>query len=585
MICRYRITAASVLSLFVLHIAVTNVSAAATEESMYQKARQSYYSLKKSAKKRKQRVNWLKVINNYEKTQKKYPGGKYGDKSLFMAAKLYKELNPYSGQSKDLKSSNKLLGKLIKNYPESNLADDAVFMMGENYEKMGYKHDAYRAYWNITKKYKKGDMIKGAKKKLSSLKKYAPVRKSSAAKIGKRKKKSPSAPLPKNREYTRVMSIRHWSNPNYTRIMVALDREAKYESHLLRRDPSIGKPPRLYLDIYNARKSGSWKEEEIPIHDGLLKKARVAQNEANKVRVVLDIESIKDFNIFPTMNPYGIIIDVTGDDVIRNPSIASLLPGDEKDKTGLKEAIEGEAISLSRQLGLGIRKIVIDPGHGGKDPGAIGLRRTKEKDVNLKIARELKKKLETDYNYLVVLTRNSDKFLELHERTAIANMENADLFVSLHVNANRNRRAFGMETYVMNARATDRYSAEVAARENAVTSNKMGAFGSILEKILVDMQKTNKVNESIRLASSIQKNMYGLMSKKYGSVKNLGIKKGPFYVLIGAKMPSVLVEVGFISNKMEEKRLRNKQYIDHLSESIAQGIDKYSQIIKTASNI
>ncbi len=171
------------------------------------------------------------------------------------------------------------------------------------------------------------------------------------------------------------------------------------------------------------------------------------------------------------------------------------------------------------------------------------------------------------------------------QQTDIANMENADLFVSLHVNAHRNKRAFGMETYVMNARATDRYSAEVAARENAVTSNKMGAFGSILEEILVDMQKTNKVNESTRLASSIQKNMHGFMSKKYKKVKNLGIKKGPFYVLIGAKMPSVLVEVGFISNKMEEKRLRNKKYLNYLSESIARGIDKYSQIFKTASNI
>jgi len=558
---------------------------------MYQKARQSYFSLEKSAKKRKLRTNWIKVISSYKEVEEKYPGGRRGDESLFMAAKLYRELNPYSGLRSDLNSSNKLLTKLLENYHKSSLADDSIFMMGENFEKMGQKKDAYNAFEKITENYKKGDRVRDAKKKLSALKKYAPSGKAAPEKTvlrkpkkARSKKNSASRTPPNSGAYTRVTDIRHWSNPKYTRIMIALDGEAKYESHLLRRDPSLGKPPRLYLDIYNARKSDPWKEE-IPIHDGLLKKARVAQNAADKVRVVLDIESIKDFNIFPMMDPYRIIIDVRGDDVIRNPSIEALLPGDVKDKKRLKEAIEDESLSLSRQLGLGIRKIVIDPGHGGKDPGAIGPNRTKEKDVNLSIAKALKKKLETDYNYIVVLTRSRDEFLELHERTAIANMESADLFVSLHANANRNKRASGIETYVMNARATDRFSAEVAARENAVTSNRMGAFGSILEAILVDMQKTNKVNESTRLASSIQKNMHGFMSKKYKGVKDLGVKKGPFYVLIGANMPSVLVEVGFISNKGEEKRLRNDDYINYLSDAIALGIDKYSNIIKTASNI
>jgi N-acetylmuramoyl-L-alanine amidase len=142
-----------------------------------------------------------------------------------------------------------------------------------------------------------------------------------------------------------------------------------------------------------------------------------------------------------------------------------------------------------------------------------------------------------------------------------------------------------METYVMNARASDRYAAEVAARENAVTSNSMGEFGSILEEILVDMQKTNKVNESSKLAASVQGSMHKDMAKKYSRIKNLGVKKAPFYVLIGANMPSILVETGFISNYKEEKRLRSSKYLKNLSAAMAKGISGYAKAVKRGSNI
>ena len=326
-------------------------------------------------------------------------------------------------------------------------------------------------------------------------------------------------------------------------------------------------------------------KEEIPINDGLLKRARAAQYDGSTVRVVLDIENIKDYKIFPMLDPFRIIIDMRGGDVLSSPTIETLLQGKKGDKKSLQAAIEEESLSLSRQLGLGIRKIVIDAGHGGKDPGAIGYGRTKEKDVNLKMAKALKARLEKQFNYQVVLTRSTDRYLSLEERTAIANMENADLFISIHANANRNRKAYGIETYVMNARASDRFAAEVAARENAVTSHSQGEFGSILEAILVDMTKTNKVNESTKLASSIQTNIRGYMSKRYSGVKDLGVKRAPFYVLIGANMPSILIEIGFITNKREGKRLRNGKYVDSMANAIALGIDKYAKVIKTASNI
>ncbi|MBE9502616.1 MAG: N-acetylmuramoyl-L-alanine amidase [Proteobacteria bacterium] len=585
------------LNVFVLSMSASNSIAATDETSRYEDARTSYYALKNSAKTRKFRHNWIKVMEKYKKVVNKYPKGKWADESLFMIAKLYKELHPYSGNKGDIKKSNEYSEKLARNYPESNLADDALFMMGENYEKLGKEKSAYNSFILIVEKYKEGDQVADARNKVIKLKKslslnltsgVSPGKKSSAVsppvKADSRHSSEKQVKVGGKRGFSNVTEIRHWSNPHYTRIVVQLDSQSKYHAHLLRQDPSIGKPPRLYVDIFGARKKGSLKEE-IPINDGLLKRARAAQYDNDTVRVVLDIESIKDYKIFPMLDPFRIIIDVRGGEALTSPTIESLIPGNAKDKKSLQAALEEENLSLSRQLGLGVRKIVIDAGHGGKDPGAIGRGKTREKDVNLKIAKALKRKLEKNFNYDVVLTRSTDRYLRLEERTAIANMENADLFISIHANANRNKKAHGIETYVMNARASDRFAAEVAARENAVTSHSQGEFGSVLEAILVDMSKTNKVNESNKLASSIQTNIRSYMSKRYTSVKNLGVKRGPFYVLIGANMPSILVETGFITNRREEKRLRNNKYIDSLTNAIALGIDKYAKVIKIASNI
>ena len=592
MIGRGRIFIKLLIALFVIHFAASHTSAASKEETSYQSARDAYYDLKGSAKKRKFRHNWIKVIKKYERVYKKYPKGPRSDESLYMAAKLYMELSPFSGKDEDLGKSNKYLETLVNKYPKSPLADDAAFMMGENYEKLGDEEKAYNAYIMVLEKFSKGDMAGKARKRTSSLK--ASISKSSLVKPSPAKSVPVKSKPVERRETERgktkssqgkrsgnvhVTDVRHWSNPNYTRIVIYLDGPAKYKHHLLRQDPGLGKPPRLYIDIFGSRKIGSL-DEEIPINDGLLKRARAAQHDHKTVRVVLDIESIKDYKVFPMPDPFKIVIDVWGEDRIKAPKIEAFLPGGKRDKMGLQATIKDETMSLSKQLGLGIRKIVLDPGHGGKDPGAVGPRGTKEKDVNLRIAKSLKKKLEQNFSYQVVLTRSDDRYLGLAERTAIANMENADLFISIHVNANRNKRAYGMETYVMNARASDRYAAEVAARENAVTSNSMGEFGSVLEEILVDMQRTNKVNESSKLASSVQRGMVNYIAKRYDRVKNLGVKKAPFYVLIGANMPSILVEVGFISNKTEEKRLRTDKYVENLSSAMALGIDRYAKLIK-----
>ena len=220
---------------------------------------------------------------------------------------------------------------------------------------------------------------------------------------------------------------------------------------------------------------------------------------------------------------------------------------------------------------MGVSRIVVDAGHGGKDPGAKGYYRdAREKNITLGIAKRLKKKLEAKIGCEVVMTRSGDKFLTLEERTALANTKDADLFISIHVNAHRNKNAYGTETYFLNL-ATDEEAIRVAAMENATSTKNI----SDLQTILMDLMQNAKINESSRLASYVQTNMVGHLKKKYSKVRDKGVKQAPFYVLLGAQMPSILVETSFISNPRECKRLMDPAYQERLCDGIVMGIEKY----------
>ncbi|MFQ5735453.1 MAG: N-acetylmuramoyl-L-alanine amidase [Thermodesulfobacteriota bacterium] len=358
---------------------------------------------------------------------------------------------------------------------------------------------------------------------------------------------------------SKVDEIRHWSNPSYTRVVISLDKEASFDYRLLKKDPSISVPwRRLYIDIHGTRIT-SGLQRSIPINDGLLKKARVGQYKRDTVRVVLDIESIKDYKIFPLSNPYRIVIDVSGE------------PGS---KRAARPAARPPALSstpsLTQQLGLKVRRIVVDAGHGGKDPGAIGRGGLKEKDVTLRLAKMLASELRDKLDAEVILTRNRDVFIPLEERTAIANSKDADLFVSIHINASPRRAASGIETYILNI-SNDEEAIRVAARENSTSRRSV----SDLEFILNDLIKTAKTNDSARLAESVQVKLVTNLKRKYRNVRGNGVKGAPFYVLVGTKMPAILVEVSFISNPREEKRLRDKKYLREVVKGIRTGLEHY----------
>ncbi|RLA99164.1 MAG: hypothetical protein DRG83_13465 [Deltaproteobacteria bacterium] len=222
-----------------------------------------------------------------------------------------------------------------------------------------------------------------------------------------------------------------------------------------------------------------------------------------------------------------------------------------------------------------MKTIVIDPGHGGRDCGAIGYRRIKEKKVVLAIAKRLKEEIKKRHPHMrVILTRYKDRYISLEERTAIANTRKADLFVSIHANAHRNRRVSGVETFFLNF-ATDEEAVRVAALENATSRKSI----SDLQSILHDLMLNSKIAESSNLAYMVQRKLVHRLRSKFRHVRDHGVKQAPFYVLIGAKMPAILVETSYISNPMEAKRLNNSRYQREIAKGIADGIDAYiSQI-------
>ena len=530
-------------------------------ELLLKKADRCRKSLYRSSGDRKYRHNWLKCVHKYEIIYKRFPKNDQAAWAMYHSAHLYTHLYTYSGKSKDLDEAVRLYKRLTDKYPGHRLADDAQYLIGEIYYK--YKKDYPQAYVEFLKmdiKFPSGDMRPRAKKRLDQL----------SLILSKKKEKAIEKKAGSKVTLVSVKDIRHWSTSNYTRVVIDLDGPTKYKHHLLKKDPSLKKPCRLYLDLKNTRVT-SRIDREIPIKDGLLLRSRAGQYTKNSVRVVLDTESIGGYKVFHLYDPFRIVVDVRKleNGAPKTGSVIALKK--RKARKGVRRTrTREEKVSLARQLGLNVKRIVIDPGHGGKDPGCILGKKLREKDLVLSIAKKVAKKIKKETGCEVILTRNRDIFLSLEQRTAIANMKKADLFISIHVNAHRSRKVWGLETYYLNM-ATDERSVMVAARENATSEKNI----SDLQVILNDLMLNTKINESSQLAFDIQKGMISKVGRKYKRVRSLGVKQAPFYVLIGAQMPAILVETGFITNQMERKRLVSNTYQECVAEGICTGIRSY----------
>jgi N-acetylmuramoyl-L-alanine amidase len=523
-------------------------AAASRAETLFYQAEACQRELEGDPARQKYRHHWMRCIDKFKDVYQQDPDGGWAPAALYRAGALYLDLARFSGSAADRREGIDLLQRLVRRFERSAYRTKAEALLGPT---------------------AKAPAPSAPPQKAPPAAQAKPVPPTTRAVAAPAKTAAPAPERPNGSPAT-VESLRFWSNPNYTRVVVDLDGATAYRHHLLKKDPEIGKPQRLFIDL-DASRLGKDLQRQIPINDDLLLDARAGQYDVNTVRVVVDIKSFKTYKIFSLNNPFRIVIDVWGQGgetlaaAKASPRAPAASPSQVADPGKLPPG------ALARQLALGVGRIVIDPGHGGKDFGAPGyLKGVHEKHVVLDIAKRLAKKIKARLGCEVILTRDTDRFLTLEERTAIANTRNADLFISIHTNAARNQRAYGIETFFLNL-ATDDDAILVAARENATSEKNI----SDLQTILLDLMQNAKINESSRLACHVQGALYGHMNGRYSQVRDKGVKQAPFYVLLGAQMPAVLVETSFISNQRECQRLIDPKYQEHLCEGIVKGIETY----------
>ncbi|GAB6161486.1 N-acetylmuramoyl-L-alanine amidase [Desulfothermus naphthae] len=456
---------------------------------------------------------------------------------------------------RDFLNSIKYFELLVKKYPGHPWGDDAKLYSAKiKLNRFKNIEDAYIDLLYIVNIYPKGDKVKEAQKLLKELdRKYLTKLKKNLT------KKKSNVTFAKNaKNLAKVINIRKWADKDYARIVVDLTDEVKFKKFVLKNKVYS----RLVVDLKGAYLPKNLLDiKKIELKKNFLYQVRFAQFKKNVVRFVFYVGHIKDFKVFALENPYRIVVDIYGQKDLGNVKL-------------VKEAVKKSqklSESLIEQLGLDIKTIMIDPGHGGKDPGAI-CRGLKEKDINLRLAKILGTILRRK-GFKVLYTRTTDKFIPLEERTVMANTMGADLFISIHVNAHRNRRIRGIEVYYLNI-ASSKDAIRVAARENAVSSRKI----SDLQLILTDLMLNSKIKESSILASKVL-NKILLTCKRYRPENN-GVRQAPFYVLMGARMPAILIEIGYITNPQDRKRLRSYSYLKSLAKGVVQGILAYRKSIK-----
>jgi N-acetylmuramoyl-L-alanine amidase len=337
-------------------------------------------------------------------------------------------------------------------------------------------------------------------------------------------------------EAPRVVRIESWPGRDAARIAITLDRPAAYR---VGDEVTPSAPPRTFVDLDGVNLGQAARD--APTAAGIVTRIR-AEATSTGSRVSLDLDGHAWRRVFHMLEPYRIVVDVAR----RPPGVKG--PGARR-----------------------VSRVVLDPGHGGKDTGAVGSGGVKEKDVTLDIAHRAAPVLAAQ-GIQVVLTRDDDRFVSLEERTARANAFGADLFVSIHCNASEAKGRRGVETYVLDT-TRDEVAARVAARENATTQ----AASLELASILGGMRMADEAQRSMRLARLLQRSATVALEMKYGDVVDGGVHTAGFYVLVGARMPSVLLEVSYVSNPIEEERLGSEDYRRLVGDAIANAVRAYRE--------
>ncbi|MEW6410093.1 MAG: N-acetylmuramoyl-L-alanine amidase [Nitrospirota bacterium] len=513
-----------------LIIPQTSISSSPWKE--FKEAKQKYKNFLLSETPKSKKENWITHKKRFKRIIKKYPKSPIAGDAIYILGELHTELFVRFKEQKDIDKSLQYYFLLINKYPQNSHIDEAHYRIAQIYTiyKKDYKR-AFNEYKRLIELYPKSDFARESKERMIEL-----------------DEKGAKAFLYKTNI---IKEIRYTTSKTYTRVVIESDKPVNFSEH------RISNPERLYFDIKDATLDSKIKREPIILNDGILRQIRLNQFTANTVRIVLDLGRFESYKVFLLENPERIVIDVVGIETkpIKKP------PAD------IQTAIQ-------------IKRIVIDPGHGGKDPGAIGPNGLMEKDVVLDIAKRLQSLLKKNKDLEVFLTRKSDIYIPLDKRTAIANSKEADIFISIHTNASPNFKTKGVETYLLNW-TNDKEAMSVAARENAISKKRMKEIRGELEWMLSDLIRDNKRDESIRLANMTQESLIKNLSNRYSGITALGVKQALFYVLIGARMPSILVEVSFITNPLEEKRLSDKTFRQRIAGGLYGGVERYINSVKT----
>lgn len=570
------------------------------------------------------------AIWQYEALRRKYPGSDYADSALLNEGDIY-ELD-----LGDLSRAKRTFELFLRLYPHSSMGVEARYELAAIRRK---EHPAEVRREAAAVRKTKAKPVKRSPERTqrTSASVVSPARPvSKPVEIVKRpvearvapKKAAPveTSTVVGNGGLPLVMGVQHWSTAHSTRVVIRLQKEVQYEA------ARTTDPDRIFFDLYGARLSPELMGRSAEtVHDGFLRGINVTQLTQDVTRVVLDVSPVSDYSAFYLPTPPRLIVDVRGraresakkethtitqqagrdeqaavseplHEVKATPAptmgpVAARVPGT---KPATHEStrpvnsskalpaplksmrpvvpghpaavptLEPNAPTMVRALGLKIHRIVIDAGHGGHDSGTIGRNGLEEKTVALDVALRLGRLLQRKLGVEVFYTRDTDTFVPLETRTAIANKDRADLFISIHVNSNPDTAIRGVATYYLSfTNSAD--ALELAARENAVSKQSIHQLSDLVKKIALN----DKLNESRIFAKDVEQSLYDGMEQGNPGFEELGVKKAPFVVLIGANMPSILAEISFLSNPRSAHDLTEPAYRERIAESLYRGVAEY----------
>ncbi len=544
------------------------------------------------------------AIAAYERVVRRFPKSGYCDNALWQAGELARLAWERFGEDVDRRTGIRVLNLLKAGYPSSPLAKDVDAAVAR-FDRPAARSSSRQAAPPVTPPARA--IVPASSPSPSPAPPSAPA----TAPIDDDR----SEPVPPGTATLR--GITRTALPDGVRISIEVDRE------LIFRKEALENPKRLFFDLRGTQTTADLRDRTITWDEDIVREIRLGRHPRNTTRVVMDMEGIESYSVFTLYNPYRVIVDLrrqgapTVPALTFTPPIPPAVPTTGSRKLEMKPIVvpppppppiigppvatgplpsrdlgvpalpaptvplanSNGAYSLARQLGLGVSRIVLDPGHGGHDPGVSG-NGISESELVLDVTLRLKRLLEKTPGMEVVMTRETDVFIPLEQRTAIANRESADLFLSVHANASRNTKASGVETYFLNFAANPEAEA-VAARENSASGQTMHRLPDIVRAITLN----NKIDESRDFAAAVQTAMVKSLASRNRTLQDRGVKQAPFVVLIGAGMPSVLAEISFVSNRQEGVLLKTATYRQQIAEALHDAILKYQKSLKTRATI